>query len=152
MPDLKTNLRFDTGVVKCHSTQDLELTPYGDIALTSSDLDLFDQQFLLYWGTPPGERIDPNIGCPWYDFQHERATDTELARFEAAMEKSIEYHFPELKVQSVKFEYLDTRTIFGDITLSSGSIKFLLDRDEMMDLENNIWAPYRDLLSTGDDQ
>lgn len=152
MPDLKTNMMFDAGYIKCHSTLELETTPYGDLALTDNDTDLFYQSFLLYWGIPKGERIDPRIGCPWYDYQHKKATSANLAEFENELKESLKWHFPAHGIRSLNLVYLDNHTIFGEITVSSGKILFLLDERDMMDLKNNIWDPFRELMGDVNEQ
>lgn len=147
MPDLKTNTLLESGLVKCHSRLDLEITPYGDIALTKSEEERFMQCFMIYWGIPPGERIDPRIGCPWFDYQHAKSTDANLQSFERDLELSLKWHFPELGVRSLHLEYLDSHTIYGVLTMSADELRFIIDEREMMDLENNIWDPFRDLLT-----
>lgn len=146
MPDLKTNMMFDAGFVKCHSTLELEITPYGDLALTSDDIELFNQNFLLYWGIPQGERLDPRIGCPWYDYQHKKSTGSNLAEFQNELKESLKWHFPGLGIKSLNLIYLDNHTIFGEMTVGSGKIQFLLDEQELMNLKNSIWDPFRELM------
>lgn len=140
MPDLKTNMSYGAGLIKCHSTLDLEITPWGDIALTDSDEELFEQRFLLYWGTPQGERINPAYGCPWFDFQHERSTPQNLQLLEKKLYNSLRENFPELTLWSVKLSYLDNARLYGEIYVgASKKIPFIVNSNEdLMELASNV--------------
>jgi hypothetical protein len=143
MDDLKTNLRFEEGYVKCHSTLDLELTSSGDLALVEG-VDNTRQRLLLWFATPPGERLNPNIGCPWYNYQHKKNTESNLRELAGVMRYSLEQHFPDFKIRNVVLTRIDPFVVYADMTIGYESLRFLFSSPDIVELNKNVWAEFQE--------
>jgi hypothetical protein len=141
--DLKTNLKFEEGFVKCHSTLDIELTPSGDLALVDG-VNNTRQQILLWLATPQGERLDPQTGCPWYDYQHKKSTEGNLRELAGAMKFSLERFFPDLQIKDVQMIKIDSHTFYVEIKLGGNSVRFLFTAPDIIQLNQNVWAEFQD--------
>jgi hypothetical protein len=137
--DLQTNMRLDSGVVKCHSTTDLELTSSGDLALITDDDGGMRQRILIWLAVPPGELFDPEAGCPVYDYFHTKMTPSMTQSLANAMTNSFKYLFPELNIRKVDITRTDYSTLFLEVYTSTSLIRFLFSKKDVDSVNKNMW-------------
>lgn len=137
--DLKTNMKLDGGVVKCHSTTDIELTSSGDLALITDDDSGMRQRILIWLAVPPGELCDPEAGCPIYDYYHTKMTSSMTQSLANAITNSFKYLFPELNIRKVDITRTDYSTLFMEIYTSTSSIRFLFSKKDVDSVNKNMW-------------
>lgn len=133
-------MRFDSGVIKCHSTTDCELTSSGDLALILNEDDSFRQRLLIWLAVPQGELFDPDAGCPVYDFFHTKLTSSDLQALSNALKNSFTYLFPELSVRKVKITKTDYSTLFVEIYAGNSKLGFLFSKKDIDSVNKNMWA------------
>lgn len=99
--DLKINIKMYGGRAKCHDGTDFQLTPSGDIALTSDVKDMLMQRLALWTLTPKGELTDPKAGCSIYTSRHAKVTRESMDFLAGELLMDLRYAFPEWIIKSV---------------------------------------------------
>lgn len=140
MADLLTNLSLDAGSVKCHSAMDLLVGKTGDLALTKSSQQALRQRFVLYLGTPKGERLDPDIGNSMLDFLHEINSINNTRKLELYLENDIRDQFKELNAKYVICR--PSPSFAGEmearIILGNEDLQFLFSSEDLMNISSMI--------------
>lgn len=142
--DIQTNMRFDGGIVRCHSTTDAELTSSGDLALVPESAFGLRQRLLIWLAVPRGELFDPEAGCPVYDYFHTRLTGSDTQALANDMKNSFRYLFPELNVQKVEISRTDYTTLFMEIYAGSSKLGFLFSQKDCDLINKNMWGAWAD--------
>jgi len=133
--DLKTNLQLTGGRAKCHHGLDFILTSSGDIAFTDGESDNMRQRLLFYLATPKRNRIDPTIGCSYYEYIHVKMTKDNLAYLAGDLKKDLKQQFPEWGIQDVECcQGSDNHEIRVNIVATTGTVNLLMSADDMDDI------------------
>jgi hypothetical protein len=140
--DLLTNMQMDGGTVKCHSTVDAVLTTSGDLALVADDSTGMQQRLMIWMATPPGERFDPTIGCPWYSYAHKKMSSANIKELANEMTNSFVKFFPELDVSRIEISKLDTRTLFVEVYAGDG-VNFIFTKEDQDESYKNFWSTFK---------
>lgn len=140
--DLQTDMKLDGGIIKCHSTTDLVLTPSGDLDLVTGDGDAMRQRLLIWLAVPQGELFDPYAGCPVYDYFHTKLSQDNLTSMSRAMLTSFQYLFPELGVYKVELTKTDYTTLFCEVYAGDSALGFLFSKQDIDTVNKNMWADW----------
>lgn len=139
MWDILTNMDLSYGRANCHSALDILLTPDGDLAICTGDLEL-RQRFVMYRATPKGERLNPLLGCAEYDYLHEKNVSTEMRKMSQDIYADLQAYFPEMKGKSVTCELSEEDAYKVNIytLLAVDNINFLFNAKSLMNISSTL--------------
>ena len=133
--DLLTNMQLQGGRAKCHHGLDFLLSSSGDIAFTDEGSDNMRQRLLLYLATPKRNRVDPTVGCSYYEYIHEKMTEDNLAYLAGDLKEDLRTQFPEWDIQDVEcFQGTNNREIRVNVIISTETVDLLLSTKDMEEI------------------
>lgn len=140
--DLKLSMDLRAGELKCHRLVDLMLTAAGDLALTETPQETFQQKLAVYLATPKGEMVLPWEGSILYSYLHKPLSSDVLANLAVDLAADLKLVFPELGSVRVSLKKADQRKIYMNVICSNQAVEYLFDPSEVLELYSKIIQTY----------